>query len=81
MDLSQVSRLPPPPSKGVRFVYPHRPSHLGTLEKCLGLTVALLFIFRQMYRRDYLTESLRWDDCKFGSDPESHGFQFFESES
>ena len=76
MDLSQVSRLPPPPSKGVRFVYPHRPSHLATLEKCLGLAVALLFVFRHMYRRDYLTESLRWDDCEFRSHLVPKGVQF-----
>ena len=65
MDLSQVSRLPPPPSKGVTFVYPHRSSRVDLLEKILGLMVALVFAVRQMYKRDYLTESLRWDDCKY----------------
>lgn len=64
MDLSLVSRLPPPSSKTVRFVSHHPPEPLGILRRVLIAATAGILVMRNLLHMDCKTPRLLWYDCK-----------------
>lgn len=64
MDPSLIPKLPPPSSKTVNFVYPHRKDRIRTLQHVLIAMTIIIVTTRKLYFRDYTRQRLLWDDCK-----------------
>lgn len=64
MDLSQLSRLPPPPCSDVNFIYPAHNFRIGSVLKAITLSILTLCIGKKCYDGLHDGQGLALAGCK-----------------